>query len=319
MSHVQLIASDDPTRPVGGQLHLDQAAPATATFFLGQAFPPVPPKLVKKIHALEFMDVADLLTDNLELLRETDGASPSANLTTSKRRPHQVSNILSWVQCFTTYAAIVMEEHPQKARDLLAYLRLIVREAQTNENEGWREYDVAFRRYAAANPSLPWGQPLPSLYTTCVLAGRSLRRLRRTARCVWKCNHTTAHCALASHLPPVIPGRATRGAAASRFAPYPHPPPRESVDFSAKPICRKWNAGSCRGFPTCTYRHACIRCEKRGHKAADCPDSGGDSSAASSRSTISCGKRWMTVRTLFCRWDGIALWLNLHAWLSYVT
>ncbi len=146
MSHVQLIASDDPARSVGGQLHLDQKATTTATFFLGQDFPLVPPKLLKKIQALEFMDMVELLTDNLKLLQETDGASPRANLTTSKRRPCQESNIPSWVQCFTTYAAIVTKAHRLKARDLLAYLRLIVLESQTNENERWREYDVAFRR-----------------------------------------------------------------------------------------------------------------------------------------------------------------------------
>ena len=143
VSHVQLIPTDDPARSEGSQLHLDQASPATATFFLGQAFLPVPPKLVKKIQTLEFLDMADLLTDNLELLQRRT-LRPQALISPPAKGDR--------VKCLTFYLGCSVllptrrslgKRTRKKARDLLAYLRLIVREAQTRENEGWREYDVA--------------------------------------------------------------------------------------------------------------------------------------------------------------------------------
>lgn len=35
-----------------------------------------------------------------------------------------------WVKAFSTYIAIIVEAHPERVRDMLAYMWLIVREAQ---------------------------------------------------------------------------------------------------------------------------------------------------------------------------------------------
>ena len=52
---------------------------------------------------------------------------------------------------------MVAEAHPHRVRELMAYLRMIVPEAQRHGGDGWRSYDVLFRKIAAANFALRWG------------------------------------------------------------------------------------------------------------------------------------------------------------------
>ena len=47
----------------------------TGLFFFSEAFAPVPVKLVKKIQALEFVDMANLLPDNIKMRRREEGSS----------------------------------------------------------------------------------------------------------------------------------------------------------------------------------------------------------------------------------------------------
>jgi hypothetical protein len=53
---------------------------------------------------------------------------------------------MSWVSSFPTYVAIVAEAHPGHVSDMLAYMRLIVREASKFGGNGWLTYDAVFRR-----------------------------------------------------------------------------------------------------------------------------------------------------------------------------
>ena len=80
--------------------------------------------------------------------------------------------------------------------DLFAYLRLIVKEAQRHESDGWRAYDVMFRKLAATNRTLKWGQPLPSLYATSFTTSRS-SALSVCASIAWKV--TTSPRSVLSH------------------------------------------------------------------------------------------------------------------------
>ena len=45
-----------------------------------------------------------------------------------------------------------------------------------------------------------------------------------------------------------------------------------SNGFADRPVCKRWNFGSagCKGYPACTYRHACLKCGRRSHRAIDC-------------------------------------------------
>ena len=88
------------------------------------------------------MDMAELLRDNMEVERRraTGDGEPSQ----SRRR--EVPDILSWLQCFSLYAAVVGAHYPEKARELLAYQALLVAEHRRCGGKGWLLYDAAFRQ-----------------------------------------------------------------------------------------------------------------------------------------------------------------------------
>jgi hypothetical protein len=119
---------------------------------LGETFPPITEKLVRKIQSEEYVDLAELLPDNMELMRRAND-QPSAQ-GQRQRQLRRVSNLNTWIQCFATYSAILADIHPHRTVDLLAYLRLIVREAQKHEGDRWRAYDVLLSKLAAAHPFL---------------------------------------------------------------------------------------------------------------------------------------------------------------------
>ena len=98
------------------------AAKTVPSFLLGEGLPPIPAKLVSKIQKGDFVDMAELLRDNIEADRrrsKESGASTSTGLQSQSRR--EVPDIVSWVQCFGTYTSIVVQAHPEKAQQLLAY------------------------------------------------------------------------------------------------------------------------------------------------------------------------------------------------------
>ena len=90
---------------------------------MGAGLPPVPTKLVARIEAGEFVDMAELLPDKLGFSKATlndDQARPS------KPRRRTVTNILEWTQCFATYMAVVCKKQPERMPDLLGYMILII-------------------------------------------------------------------------------------------------------------------------------------------------------------------------------------------------
>ena len=46
------------------------------------------------------------------------------------RKKGEVTNTLAWVECFNSYTAVIASFHPHRARDLLAYMALIIRLAK---------------------------------------------------------------------------------------------------------------------------------------------------------------------------------------------
>jgi len=72
-------------------------------FILGEGLPLVPAKLVNKIQKGEFVDMAELLKDNIEAKRH--------------RVAHGQEG-LSWLQCFGKYACVFGDKFLEKNREL---------------------------------------------------------------------------------------------------------------------------------------------------------------------------------------------------------
>ncbi len=124
---------------------------AAPPFVLSEGLAPILVQLVAKIQWGEFVDMAELLRDNLEAIHR--GALPE-QLTLPHQPRHsrrKVPDLLSWVQCFGTYMAIVATKHLQWIKQLLAYQTLIAQEAKRCGGKGWLAYDSMFCQQVAAN------------------------------------------------------------------------------------------------------------------------------------------------------------------------
>ena len=88
-------------------------------------FSPIPGKLVSKIWAGAFIDMKDMLPDNMALLRQLDNFS--ADKSTSKAKLREIKTLTTWLYCFTAYMAVQTSD--PHTRELLTYTHLIIREA----------------------------------------------------------------------------------------------------------------------------------------------------------------------------------------------
>ncbi len=252
-------------------------------FVFSEGFPPVPGELVGKILNREFVDMAELLRDNIEAERrrgQNDGASRP------KQNRREVPDLLSWIQCFGIYVSVTASEHPERVSKMLAYQTTLVREARRCGGGGWLAYDMAFRQQAATSPETDWSKLNSSLYAVTFMAQANGKGL-----CCQHCfgaDHTGVDCAISPTprvdrqqrpvglgLPvrPVLPARPTvegRGEPRSGFQVGFKPRSRRQ-DAQRPQICYSFNDGECRFPHTCRYLHVCQRCQASDHPACRCP------------------------------------------------
>ena len=252
-----------------------QLPPLALGMTLSPAMAPIPHRLVQRIQAGRFMEMRELLTDNLALhdqLEAVQGLPGLVSLPAALRTcQREVTSLDSWMYCFTAYMAV--RKSDDFTRRMLAYCRLIIHEAMQHGGRGWLEYDRTFRRQCEVNASLPWNSLLPDLQASTILS-------QPTGLFCPLCqgvDHTRQQCALASIQQPTTYQSASfpRGQRCSQG-------PRRASQFT--PICSSWNSGSCVYPGTCTFRHVCAKCFSD-HKAKDCPEEAGSPNPVSSRQT----------------------------------
>ena len=184
-------------------------------------------------------------------------------MTIQRTRLREVPSLVSWMYCFTAYIAIQTQD--PLTRQMLAYARLIIREALRHGGGGWAEYDRVFQRQVSINPALPWNVLEPSLQAATILGQRMSEGMLCTI--CQECDHTATRCALAPlQLQLQGPSQTVTSAASYR-------PPRHLETLQC--ICVGWNKGTC-SRPQCAFRHICATCRKS-HKARDCPDTPAES------------------------------------------
>lgn len=133
-----------------------------AVLSIDAGLPPVPHKLVARIQAGEFVDMAELLPKNLGV-----NAAPLETGDKEEKRKgkrEQVKNILKWLQCYRMYIDVVVVKYPQRLPDMLGYQVLIIAAHMKYEGDGWLGYDHRFRQRAAAMPDAVWARIEPTLW-----------------------------------------------------------------------------------------------------------------------------------------------------------
>lgn len=232
-------------------------------FVLSEGLPPVPHKLAARILRGEYIDMAELLRDNLEAQRRA-ASTPSQTQGSAHHQKHrrEIPDLLSWVQCFGTYMAVVTSKYPDRVRQLLAYQTLIVREARRCGGRGWLAYDSYFRQQVVGDDSADWSKLNQSLYAVTFIAQGDREKGRSCVICL-ESDHAEEQCALYSSTARSTAGRREKSSAETK----------ESASGRGKQLskmaCFSWNQSECR-YPACKYRHVCTRCGSD-HKVYQCP------------------------------------------------
>ncbi len=183
------VATKDKLKPV--------QAEAPYSFWLGDGFPPVPAKVVTNIQKGEFVDMADLLRDNIEAERRyaSSGAAASSAVQPARSYRHELPDLFSWVQCFGVYASVVASKQPGRVGQLLAYQTMIIREARSCGGSGWLVYDTMFRQQVAHAPETDWSKLNNTLYSVTFLAQQTGRG--KTCLHCMETDNTAMDCAVA--------------------------------------------------------------------------------------------------------------------------
>ena len=168
----------------------------------------------------------------------------SSNQLPAPRRLRKVTDLASWIQCFAMYVGVLSWSSPEAVPELMAYLIQIVRVSQDFGGLAWVNYDMAFRRQAAATGNKLWSKINPSLYSICFSG--SARTNKRYDLCL-SLTYKARDCALAGESEHDVGTRlvvielavlafASAGSTASQLHPG-RPLKRE--------ICRNWNENRC--------------------------------------------------------------------------
>jgi hypothetical protein len=222
----------------------------------------LPPKVVKKVLALEFVEMTELRADIW-----AEEPPPSEHGQPSRRGPAKpVTDIRIWLGCYARMASLLATRFPSKAPELWAYQSTILKAAHNYEGANWVAYDRQFRRDMLAKKDLNWSTPNIRLYNEA-FTGRA-KSVPRCPHCLCEdhggtqCPHNPNPWVLSwgpdPRLPPPSWGLAPQSTATL---------PREGG--SRAELCRNFNQNRCR-FSRCRYQHICSGCFGP-HPAVLCP------------------------------------------------
>jgi len=130
-----------------------QTPTTTLPMYIGGSIPPIPGKLVCRIQKGNFIDMAELFFANLEIANATDEDHSKVN----GHKLQQVTNIMNWIQYFSTCIAVVSRTEPECAVNLVAYLNIIIKGQRSFQDLDWASYNRQFRLKASSTSTAQWG------------------------------------------------------------------------------------------------------------------------------------------------------------------
>ena len=122
-------------------------------FIVGPGFSPVPYKLVSQIVSGKFVDLAELLSDNLKDAESEPQLLFDGRIvltSTNKRQKTKIADITAWSEAFSIFTLILVSHYLSRWRDLTLYKLLILRTYRQFQGNAWLTYDRVFREHAAA-------------------------------------------------------------------------------------------------------------------------------------------------------------------------
>lgn len=234
----------------------------------------LPPKLVKKILDLEFVEMSELLPDAWH-----DDPAPEAGHIRRRPRRAPVTDIILWLECFARMASVIATKFPSKSPELWAYQTTILRAAKNYEGSAWVAYDRQYRREALSRQDLNWSACNARLYSEA-FTGRA-KLIPRCQHCLSEA-HASDSCPMDPNPPIVYQTTAKLIPTTHSNAPQQGQPGRSRAPDKVAEICRNYNWNRCRR-PHCRYLHICSECYYP-HPYALCPRNSGRATPKGQRS-----------------------------------
>ena len=152
-----------------GLAAVDSSQPSVPAVSVSTAIPPVPGYLVGKITKNEFVDFVLLRPCNIRKLPDLEpSAGQLAKLFKVDLLP--IETFSDWAEAWGVFAGVIARKAPEKMPKLVGYFLLISSASRDFGGLGWQEYDRAFRKHAAENPDVDWGEILLNLWFTTILS-----------------------------------------------------------------------------------------------------------------------------------------------------
>jgi hypothetical protein len=156
-------------------IRLNQGRPPEPKLYLvAKGLPTLPMKVVERIWDLEFVVMEDLLpaprtlrlaeqAAKSSLLQESlVGALNQFQATQQHRAQRRVTDVTTWVRCFTLYMAVLAKKASGMIPGMVAHLHTDVRLDQRASHR--LEYDLQFRMELASAKDRAWTEGDPWLY-----------------------------------------------------------------------------------------------------------------------------------------------------------
>ena len=185
------------------------------------------------------MELVDLLTVNLCAVEQEPQTFLEGKLLESNAKCRQVEimDILTWTEAFKIFQLVLCASNPLRWWDLTKNKLLIFQTHRQYPGLAWLEYDLAFRRDAAALGLNDWSKMNLDLYNFHLRSPTS------------------------SSLQP----------RPSSLSGFPQSSSCSPDSHRRTPFCHSWNAGQCwRPCGRCRFCHNCSNC-KGEHTKANCP------------------------------------------------
>ena len=120
---------------------------------LGRGIPTLPRRMVERMLAWEYIDLAELPPARANVSKESLNATPNVLLIQSfeSARNHRrlIPDITTWVQCFSIYMSVLATKHGEYIPELMAYMRDIIRVSKQFKWPAWIIYDTNYRQHMA--------------------------------------------------------------------------------------------------------------------------------------------------------------------------
>ena len=94
------------TQPPGGDMGVESLG-----LFLGDGIMPIPQKIIRKILALEFVEMRMLLSESW--LSDLDSSTHCCNSKHENKKQTQVNNIFIWLRCYGALVGVLASRYPQ--------------------------------------------------------------------------------------------------------------------------------------------------------------------------------------------------------------